>query len=72
MRQRIGSMYSQTRWTNLLPPEVVPRQTFGGQNLLDHPLTCDSGMIRARQPERAVTLHTMPANHQILQATKSA
>ena len=49
----------------LLAAEVVPGQPLFGQLLFDDPLAGDAGVVRARNPERGIAEHAMPADHDV-------
>ena len=46
--------------------QVVARLPLPRQLLLDHALRRDSGVVHARQPERRIAQHAMPAHQRVL------
>ena len=49
-----------------LAAEIVPGQPFLRNQPLDHPLAGDAGVVGAGQPERRVTEHAVPPDHDVL------
>src|ERR1041384_1656209 len=49
-----------------LPPEIVPGSSLLSEGLLDDILGRDAGVIGARHPERLESLHSFPADEDVL------
>ena len=49
-----------------LAPERRARLALGGDDLVEHELRADAGVVDARQPERVVAAHAVVADHDVL------
>ena len=57
--------HSQTRFSNSSRPRSLRVDAFFRQLALDHHLGGDAGVVGARQPQRVVAEHAMPADDHV-------
>ena len=62
----VCSSHSQVLLDERVAPEVVPRQAFPRQSLLDDVLRRDARMVVAGLPERVEAAHPVPAHENVL------